>query len=140
MERNSSAEVVENSGVNGCSIQPSRMEMKSWQSSYSVVSFAEMSRRTVSSDAMEPGAALHASRRSGRRQNVGWFTGPSSWPSHESVSVKLGDRGTGVTERRCARLLIGTTRVRFPAPVLAGLQKGEITKSQIGRADSFTAT
>ena len=100
--------------------------MKLWQSSYSVVSFAEMSRRTVSSDAMEPGAALHASRRSGRRQNVGWFTGPSSWPSHESVSVKLGDRGTGVTERRCARLLIGNTRVRFPAPVLAGLERGKL--------------
>ena len=106
-----------------CSIQPSRMEMKLWQSSYSVVSFAEMSRRTVSSDAMEPGAALRAFRKSGRRQSVDWFTGPSLLRSRESDSGKLGNRGTGVTERRCARLLIGNTRVSIPCVAISTLSR-----------------
>lgn len=62
-----------------------------WQSSYSVVSSVEASRRTASSAATEPGDARHAFRRSGRRQNAGWFTGPSLRRSRANDSARLDD-------------------------------------------------
>ena len=92
------------------------MEGETWQDNYSVVSNVEVNGRTAFSVATEPGDARHAFKSSGRRRSAGWFTVPSSQRPLVSDQRSLGEV-TGVTERRCARLLIGITRVRIPAPV-----------------------
>lgn len=91
---------------------------ETWQDNYSVVSSVEASRRTASSAATEPGDVRRASRSSGQRQSASWFI-DQGLPRPLANGPPRLDEVTGVTERRCARLLIGITRVRIPAPVLA---------------------